>query len=93
MTQQDAKITLDIIIGTLHMFGSEAHVLIDQGATHSFISFEFITHVNMTLALLDCHIKIYTFRGGFLWQTQILKSGLLYIKSQVIEVNLILLDL
>ena len=44
--------------GTLSIFGDDARVLIDPGATHSFISREYVARVGMTPVLLesgDCH--------------------------------------
>ena len=38
MTSQEAQATPDIVTGTLSIFGDDARVLIDPGATHSFIS-------------------------------------------------------
>lgn len=43
------------------------HVLIDWGATHSFISYDFVAYVGMTLIILDFHIKICTLIGKSLW--------------------------
>ena len=38
MTSQEAQATPDVVTGTLSIFGDDARVLIDPGATHSFIS-------------------------------------------------------
>ena len=38
MTRQEAQATLDVVTGTLSISGDNARVLIDPGATHSFIS-------------------------------------------------------
>ena len=43
MTSQEALATPDVVTGTLSMFGDDARVLIDLGATHSFISREYVT--------------------------------------------------
>ena len=38
MTRQEVQATPDVATGTLSIFGDNARVLIDLGATHSFIS-------------------------------------------------------
>ena len=38
MTSQEAHATPDVVTGTLSILGDDARVLIDLGATHSFIS-------------------------------------------------------
>ena len=43
MTSQEALSTPDVVTGTLSIFGYDARVLIDPGATHSFISREYVT--------------------------------------------------
>ena len=42
VTQQEADVALKVMTGTIHVFDSDAYVLIDPGATHSFISAKFI---------------------------------------------------
>ena len=41
MTRQEAQATPDVVTGTLSIFGDDARVLIDPGATHS------LFHVSM----------------------------------------------
>ena len=57
MTRQEAQATPDIVTGTLSIFGDNARVLIDPGATHSFISHEYVAQVGMTLVPLGCGLK------------------------------------
>ena len=42
VTQQAADATRDVVTGTISLFDTDGHVLVDSGATHSFISREFI---------------------------------------------------
>ena len=42
MTSQEAQATPDVVTGTLSIFGDDSRVLIDPGATHSFISREYV---------------------------------------------------
>ena len=40
VTQQAADATPDVVTGTISLFDTDAHVLVDSGATHYFISRE-----------------------------------------------------
>ena len=42
MTRQEAQATPDVVTDTLSIFGDDARVPIDPGATHSFISCEYV---------------------------------------------------
>nr|XP_048330622.1 uncharacterized protein LOC125422597 [Ziziphus jujuba var. spinosa] len=93
MTRQEAQATPDVVIGTLSILGDDARVLIDPGATHSFISCEYVARVGMTSIPLGCCLEIATPTGESLWPSQMLRGSLLCIKGQVKEADLILLDL
>ena len=47
VTQQDADTALDVVTGMISVFDRNAHIFIDPGATHSFISMGFISNVNV----------------------------------------------
>ena len=40
------------------VFDRDAHILIDPGATHSFISMGFISNVNVESQPIDCSIVV-----------------------------------
>ena len=92
MTRQEAQATLNVVTGTLSIFGEDARVLIDTGATHSFISREYVARVGMTPVPLGCGLKIATPTGESLWPSQMLKGSLFSIEGQVMEADLILID-
>ena len=93
MTSQEAQATPDVVTGTLSIFGDDAHVLINPGATHSFISREYVARVGMTPVPLECGLEIATPTGESLWPSQMLKGSLFSIESQNMEADLILIDL
>ena len=93
MTRQKAQATPDVVTGTVSIFGDDAHVLIDPGATHSFISREYVARVGMTPIPLGCGLEIATPTGESLWPSQMLKGSLFSIEGQVMEADLILIDL
>ena len=45
MTQQEAASSHDVIYGRLTIFDESAYVLIDPGATHSFIASSFTSYI------------------------------------------------
>ena len=93
MTRQEAQATPDVVTGTLSIFGDDARVLIDLGATHSFISREYVARVRMTPVPLGCGLEIATPIRESLWPSHMLKGSLFSIEGQVMEADLILIDL
>ena len=79
MTSQEAMATPDVVIGALSIFGDDARVLIDLGATHSFISREYVTRVEATLVPLGCGLEIATPTGESLWPSQMLKGSFFFL--------------
>lgn len=58
MTQQKAQASLDVIIGMLPFFGIPARVLIDPGATHSFVAHSFAHNADARLMALREELTI-----------------------------------
>ena len=59
VTQQAADATPDVVTSTISLFDTDAHVLVDSGATHSFISREFIERVGIEMRPLGCPLEAY----------------------------------
>ena len=93
MTRQEAQATLDVVTGTLSIFGDDARVLINPRDTHSFISREYVARVGMTPVPLGCVLEIDTPTGESLWPSQMHKGSLFSIEGQVMEADLIIIDL
>ena len=93
VTQKDADTTPDVVTGIISVFGRDAHILIDLGAIHSFISTSFISNVNVESQPIDCSIVVSLPTGD----SQIAKS--VYLDSRVIIggreflIDFILLDI
>ena len=79
--------------GIISVFGRDAHILIDHGATHSFIFTGFISNVNVESEHIDCSIVA----SLPIVDSRITKSVYLDIKviigSQEFLADLILLDI
>ena len=83
MTRQEAQATPNVVTGTLSIFGDDARVLIDTGATHSFISREYVARVGMTPVPLGCGLEIATPIGESLWPSQMLKGSLFLLRAKL----------
>ena len=53
VTQQEADVAPEVMTSTIQVFDSDTYVLIDPGATHSFISTKFIAQVNVEIQRID----------------------------------------
>ena len=58
VTQQDADTAPNVVTSMISVFDCDAHILIDPGATHSFISTRFISNVNVESQPIDCNIVV-----------------------------------
>ena len=60
LTQQEVEAASDVVTGMLTICSKNAHVLIDSGATHSFVSREFAVHINRKLEPLPETLLVHT---------------------------------
>ena len=49
LMQQEARAAPEVIMGILSILGREAHILVDPGSTHSFVSYTFAMHIGREL--------------------------------------------
>ena len=60
MTQKDSQATSNAIVGMLLINNEKAYVLIDPGATHSFVSTAFCMHLDRSCSLLSQPLLVST---------------------------------
>ena len=58
VTYQDIDTASNVVTGIISVFGRDAHILINTGAKHSFISMGFISKVHVEFQPIDCSIVI-----------------------------------
>ncbi|KAL5756863.1 hypothetical protein ACOSQ2_021609 [Xanthoceras sorbifolium] len=64
LTQQDVEASSDVVTGMLNIFDHNAHIFIDPGSTHSFVSCSFAVYLNKELKPLDCNMVVATPTGS-----------------------------
>ena len=82
-----------MVTGTLTIFYQDAFVLMDPGATHSFVSRNFAAQSGLQPMPLDVKLEVFAPARYSLWPTQILEGCYFCIGGLVMQVNLILIDL
>ena len=93
VTQQAADATPDVVTGTISLFDTDAHVLVDSGATHSFISREFIERVGIEMRPTECSIVVSLPTGDSLITNRVYRGSKVTIASHEFEADLIVLDI
>ena len=58
VTQQEADVAPEVMTRTIQVLSSDAYVLIDLGAAHSFIYEKFIAQVNIEIQPIDCSLVV-----------------------------------
>ena len=81
VTQQAADATPDVVTGTISLFDTNAHVLVDSGATHSFISREFIDRVGIEMRLIECSMVVSLPTGDSLIVDRVYRGSKVTIES------------
>ena len=79
--------------GTITVFESDAYVLIDQGATISFISAKFIAQVNIDIQPIDCSMVVSLPTRGSLIEDRVYIGCRVIIEGHEFLANLVLLDI
>ena len=93
VTQQAANATPDVVTCTISLFDTDAHVLVDSGATHSFISREFIERVGIEMRPTECSMVVSLPTGDSLIANRVYRGSKVTIASHEFKANLIVLDI
>ena len=93
VTQQEADVTPEVMTGTFQVFDRDAYVLIDPGATHSFISAKFIAQVNIEIQPIDCSMVVSLPTGDSLIADRVYMGCRVIIEGHEFRGNLVLLDI
>ena len=93
VTQQEADTAHDVVTGMILVFDRDAHILIDLGATHSFISMGFISNVNVESQSIDCSIVVSLPTGNSRLAKSVYMDSRVIIGGQEFLADLILLDI
>ncbi|KAL4021466.1 hypothetical protein IC575_020267 [Cucumis melo] len=93
MTQQEAEDAPDVITGTILICNVPADVLLDPGATHSFVSSIFLTKLNRMLEPLSEGLAIYTPVGDVLLVNEVLCNCEVLVEGISLLVDLLPLEL
>ena len=93
VTQQDADTAPDVVTGIISVFGRDAYILIDPGATHSFISMGFISKVNVESQPIDRSIVVSLPIGDSQIEKNVYQNSRVIIVDHEFLVDLILLDI
>ncbi|CAL9019118.1 unnamed protein product, partial [Prunus brigantina] len=93
MTQQEAQATLDVITGMIPIFGYFARVLIDPGATHSFIAHSFLTYASVRPTPMTGNFSISLPTGDVLFADMVLRDCYVQVGDAMLEADLIPLEL
>ncbi|KAJ4701059.1 Retrotransposon protein, putative, Ty3-gypsy subclass [Melia azedarach] len=93
LTEQEAQATPEVVTGMLTIFGREAHILIDPGSMHSFISRTFATHADRELRPLDYSLVVATPLGDSLLAESVYRDCIIRVGSCDMRVDLIPLNI
>ncbi|CAL2256701.1 unnamed protein product [Prunus armeniaca] len=93
MTQQEAHVTPDVIMGMLPIFGFPTCVLIDPGATHSFVAHSFVLYANVRPTTMRGELVIAIPTGDVLITNPMYIDSLVLVGEVFLEANLIHLEI
>ena len=93
VTQQEVDVAPEVMTCTIQVFDSDVYVLIDPGATHSFISTKFIAQVNIEIHPIDCSMVVSLHTGDSLIADRVHMGYRVIIEGHEFRANLVLLDI
>ena len=93
VTQQDADTAPYVVTSMISVFDCDAHILVDPGATHSFIYMGFISSVNVESQPIDYSIVVSLLTGDSQLVESVYMDSRVIIGGQEFLADLILLDI
>ncbi|GFS37772.1 hypothetical protein Acr_00g0053850 [Actinidia rufa] len=91
--QQEQQLDTSVVQGTLLMFNSRARVLVDTGASHSFIASSFALALGLKVEVLDSVLMLDTLVGGNTTLRRICRSCEINIGDKCFVFDFIVLDM
>ena len=82
-----------MVTSTISLFDIDAHVLVDSGATHSFISREFIERVGIEIRPTECSMIVSLPTGNSLIANRVYRGSKVTIANHEFEADLIVFDI
>ncbi|VVA39499.1 PREDICTED: retrotransposon, partial [Prunus dulcis] len=93
MSQQQAQASPDVVTGMLSVFGTPARVLIDSGATHSFVTPSFAHNANVSLTALRDELAISVPTGEIFYVGTVYCDSAVLVGDVCLEADLIPLQM
>ena len=93
MTQQQAQATPEVVTGILPISNADARVLIDSGATHSFVANSYVTHLGREFKRLDILIVVSTPVGGTLRIDVVYSDCKVMVQEHELSIDLLPLEM
>ncbi|CAL9004185.1 unnamed protein product, partial [Prunus brigantina] len=93
MSQEEAQVSPDVIIGILPVFGIPARVLIDPGDTHSFVAHSFSHNANVRLTVLCEELAISVPMRDVFTVGVVYRGSMVLVGDVILEADLIPLDM
>jgi hypothetical protein len=88
---EDAQEAPDVVLGMFPVNSNTTIILFDLGASHSFISTEYVAKYNLPVSLLKCHMVVSSL-GGDMPARQVFPRVHIKIRGVDFITNLIILD-
>ncbi|VVA30996.1 PREDICTED: zf-CCHC domain-containing /RVP_2, partial [Prunus dulcis] len=93
MSQQQAQASPDVVTGTLSVFGTPARILIDPGATHSFVTPSFADNADVKLSALRSELAISVPTGEIFYVGTVYRDSPVLMGDICLEADLIPLEM
>ncbi|GAV71570.1 RVP_2 domain-containing protein [Cephalotus follicularis] len=93
LSRDDVPESTTVVGGTIHISGILAHVLIDPGATHSFIASEFARNLHGVTSRLSYVLEVSTPAGTCLLSDTVMKDCEIVLAGMELSADLIVLPI